>query len=1489
MMIDAGSMDAAGIYGEVPDGIAVIGLAGRFPGASDVRGFWRNLCAGVESITRFKPDDLEDAFSAAQRADPAYVAARPVLNGIEMFDAGFFGMHPREAALTDPQHRVFLECCWEAFEDAGHDPAGTNTGVFSGCSMPTYFLRHVCADRPSMEAFVSGYQVDSYQHLLGALGDVLATRVSYKLDLRGPSMTVQTACSTSLVAVAQACQSLLLEQCDMALAGGVSITVPQQRGYRHTEGGMVSHDGHCRPFDADASGTVFGSGCGVVLLKRLADALRDGDRIYALVKGAALNNDGSGKAGFTAPSIDAQAAVIATAHAIAGIEADSISYVECHGTATPLGDPIELAGLSKAFRETTDATRFCAIGSVKGNVGHLDAAAGVTGLIKTVLALHEGVIPPTMHFRSPNPRLGLDGSPFFVADRLLPWTAAATPRRAGVSAFGVGGTNAHVVLEAAPAVPPANPRDQQPHLLVLSARSKAALAQARAALAERLAENDLPSLADVAHSLRRGRRGFTHRCAVVAGDRDDAISQLAGPVQLTGIAGEPPPVLFLFPGQGSQYVGMGSDLYRDQSVFRATMDRCAAILQPLIGLNLTDALYGPAASADALGQTALAQPAIFAVSYALAQLWMSRGIRPAAMIGHSVGEFVAATLAGVFRLEDALAVVATRGQLMQALPRGVMLSVRMPEADLRPLLPKGVELAAINGPAACVASGPQPAVEALEQALATRGTLSRRLAASHAFHSAMMDPILAPLAKTLAATALSAPEIPYVSCVTGDWINAEQARSPEYWARHCRAPVRFADGLATLLAAQPAPPALLEIGGGATLATLARIATPVAATAAIVASLPDAARDISDHATMAAALGRLWVVGVATDWSAVNREALGRQVSLPSYPFERTRHWIDAPHLNRIEASPILSGPPQMSVPLQQVPSSATLERHAVTQFRAAEIRAAIIDIMHGLSGDDIAAAGDATTFLDLGFDSLLLSQAAQELQGRFGIRLGLRQMLADQSSVAALTHYIAAALPHPAAADAGDTAPSVPALEATPPVTASQGIPASASGPVEALLQAQLQAMQQLMTSQLDALCRMGQPSATAPLAPTSTSNLAIPAPPAEMVTPQATVELAHRFTRFSATPRPSAELASDQRRFIDALITRQIARTPRSKALTQADRAVLADPRAAAGFRAEWKELVYPIVCDRSEGARLWDIDGNEYIDLVNGFGATMFGHNPAFVREAVSAQLLAGFPIGPQTELAGQVAALIANLTGHQRVTFCCTGSEAVMGALRLARAVTGRKRVAAFAGAYHGGFDEVLSRGVRIDGVPRALPAAAGVTPEAVANLVLLEYGDPGSLDWIRTNADDLAAVLVEPVQSRHPALQPRAFLQELRAITQSSGSALIFDELVTGFRLHPGGAQALFGVRADLATYGKVLGGGMPIGVLTGSPKFMDTLDGGFWQYGDASVPEAAVTVFAGTFVRHPLALAAAHAVLNPSEGGRTCPAGASGRHRSRSS
>jgi len=1406
--------------------VAIVGLSGRFPGAPDAAAFWRNLCAGVESIRRFDDAQLEDAFDEATRRSSDFVKARSVLDDVDRFDAGFFGMHAREAELTDPQHRILLECCWEALEDAGYDPGryDGSIGVYAGSSISSYFLRNVLADRATIDRFTSNYQVDDFPMLVGSGHDFLATRIAYKLDLRGPAITVASACSTSLTAVVQAAGALLLGQADMMLAGAVSVTLPQRRGYVHQDGGMVSSDGHCRTFDAKADGTVFGDGAGVVVLKRLEDALADNDSIYAVIRGFGINNDGSRKVGFSAPSTEGQAAAITAAHAMARFDAASVEYVECHGTATPLGDPIELTALAKAFRAGGAATGTCAIGSVKSNVGHLDAAAGMSGLIKTALAIRHGRIPPSLHFEAPNPQLNLASSPFFVNTELAYWRAEGT-RRAGVSAFGVGGTNVHLALEAPPARTVHTPL-ARPELLVVSGRTPAALAAACDRLAAHLASSDEPALANAAFTLQTGRRAFPYRRTVVAASPLEAAAELRQLAQTENPprkAADEVAVAFMFPGQGAQYVNMGRGLYDDVPLFRETIDRCAEILTPLIGRDIRGIVYpvtGGAESSAALTATAAAQPAIFSVAYALARTWMSWGVMPQTFIGHSVGEFVAATLAGVFGLEDALAIVAERGRLIQSLRPGAMLAVRLDGARLAELMPASLSVAALNSPTLSVVSGTFEAVAEFERTLAANDVTSRRLETSHAFHSSMMDPILDPLAAKLAAVELSAPSQPYVSCVTGTWITDDEATSPAYWAEHCRRPVRFADGISALLSA--GIDALVEVGPGSTLGTLARQGAAKDAACEIVASLPGAARERTDREQMLASVGRLWAVGVQPAWQHLNGDSASQRVSLPSYPFERSRFWIDA---MASEPAPETSAPPLVAL---STGGSTPSDAHPAVAETPRRAHAAIVALLEELSGETVAPADPRATFLELGFDSLFLGRFVQQLNARCGCSLTFRQLLSDIPSIAALAERIADRFPVEASAVA-----EKPAAEPE-------------AGTLEGVVRAQIDAMQRLMREQIDALsklARTGPALASAPITEPSAVRLDSFGP---------------------AAVAANAEITPAQAAHIAALVAESTARTPRSKASTQGSRAVLADPRVAAGFRSEWKEMVYPIVSERAQGSRIWDIDGNEYIDLLNGFGQTAFGHSPDFVVRAVSEQLAKGFAIGPQTALAGEAAALFCELTGNERVTFCNTGSEAVMAALRVARTVTGRNRFVTFSGDYHGQFDEVLVKGTSSG---RALPVAAGIPAQSVSNAIVLPYGADASLEWIRQNAGELAAVLVEPVQSRHPALQPKEFLAELRSITAAAGTALIFDEVVTGFRTHPGGMQALFGIRADLATYGKVVGGGLPIGILAGTARFMDALDGGMWQYGDDSVPEVAPTFVAGTFVRHPLVMAAVVAVL----------------------
>lgn len=879
--------------------IAIVGLAGRFPGAPDVETFWLNIRDGVESVQHYTDTELrERGVPENLLTDPNYVKAGVPFDGVDLFDAALFGYTPRDAEQLDPQHRIFLECAWEALENAGYDPQRYrgSVGVYAGSGASLYLIRQLL---PHYDLENGGNVADLLGLLSGNLADALCTRIAYKLNLRGPAVTVQTACSTSLMAVHTACQALLGHECDMALAGGVSLNLLQNGGYRYQAGAIFSPDGHCRAFDARAAGTLLGSGAGIVVLKRLEDALRDGDTIHAVIKGSAANNDGSNKVGFTAPSVSGQAEVIQTAQALAEVPAATIGYIEAHGTGTTLGDPIEIAALIQAFQARGDSGIRCAIGSVKTNVGHLDAAAGVTGLIKAVMVLRHRILPASLNFDEPNPQIDFSSSPFYVNTRSKPWPASDIPRRAGVSSFGIGGTNVHLVLEEAPPVAGAVQHTERPQFLPLSARTPTALTSVISNLASHLKQYTEQAMEDVAYTLHRGRRRFAHRAVALANNREDAIQTLTQQDPATFFCGEVlseyPTVAFLFPGQGAQHANMGRALYEREATFQETIDYCCERLRPNLGLDLRELLFPEARNerevTARLAQTAITQPALFVVEYALAQWWIQQGIQPDAMLGHSIGEYVAACVAGVFTLDDALTVVAERGRLLQATAPGAMLAVSLHEVELQSRLPEGCDIAAVNATDLCVIAGSPEAIDRAEQDMACQDAAVQRLHVTRAFHSALVEPMLDKFRALLSRIELSQPKIPFVSNLSGRWITAEEARSPEYWVRHVRGAVRFADGLDELLS--KADRVLLEVGPGEILSTLAR-RHPQVATRQVFASQCHPQRASYNTDQPVRCLAQLWVAGV--DVNTAFQRANGRRVPLPTYPFERQSYWVDPPN-----------------------------------------------------------------------------------------------------------------------------------------------------------------------------------------------------------------------------------------------------------------------------------------------------------------------------------------------------------------------------------------------------------------------------------------------------------------------------------------------------------------------------------------------------------------------------------------------------------------
>jgi amino acid adenylation domain-containing protein len=1016
--------------------IAIVGMSGRFPGASNPEQLWRNLCNSVESISFFTPEELGPGIDEELRNDPNYIRARGLIEGADRFDPAFFGIGPLEARIMDPQQRVFLELCQEALENAGYDPTRFDgrIGVFAGSGDNHYYTSNVLAN-PELLALAGKLAVE-----IGNEKDYISLRVAYLLDLRGPAVSVHAGCSTALLAVDGACRSLLTGESDMALAGGIDILVPQKSGFLYQEGGVFAKDGHCRPFDADATGTMFCDGAGVVVLKRLSDAVAANDTIYSVIRGTGKNNNGSRPASFVAPSMEGQAEAIAIAQADANVPIESIRYIEAHGTGTPVGDPIELEALCRVFERKTDKKQFCYVGSIKGNIGHPTNAAGIVGLIKAALVLHHEAIPPTLHFKTPNPRIDLGGSPFMIADRLIPFPRGKEARRAAVSSFGFGGTNVHTILEEAPPAKPSGAtRPRQ--LLLLSAKSEAALTDYSKSMQEYLATASADSFADIAYTFQTGRRQFAHRRFVVAADPAEAQKLLEHPNPLRcgsrRCERRNPPVVFLFGGQGTQYVNMGLNLYRGEPLFRAVVDDCCETLKPHLGHDLRDLLFPPVgdekAAQTSLQNTLFTQPAIFVIEYALARLWQSLGVEPTLMVGHSVGEFVAATLAGVWDLEEVLRIVALRGKLMQSLPRGSMLAVNRSAESIAKILPATLQIASDNAPSLCVVSGPENIVNEFRTQLEAQDVICRQLHTSHAFHSAMMEPIIEPLRVAISKIKLHSPEKSFLSTVTGLPITVQEATDPNYWASHARARVEFTR--ATRYLRENGYDLFVECGPRSTMCALVRQQFSTEHPCTAIPSFGETAENNVEWETLLFAMGSLWKNGVNLSWNAFYSHEERRKIPLPTYPFQRDRYWIDpVPVQARANASSQfsanLSRRESESIASSSVLAVGVETAESVALSRRDRIASLLASLLAALSGREKSQISPTATFMEQGFDSLSLTQVAFTIRKEFRAKVSFSSLMNEFPNVDMLADHLDQSLPADMLTETRPAAPPAPKQE---------------------------------------------------------------------------------------------------------------------------------------------------------------------------------------------------------------------------------------------------------------------------------------------------------------------------------------------------------------------------------------------------------------------------------------------------------------------------
>ncbi|WP_105168225.1 hybrid non-ribosomal peptide synthetase/type I polyketide synthase [Pseudoalteromonas sp. T1lg23B] len=1423
--------------------IAVIGMACRYPQAEDLSAYWQLLVNKVDAISTPSAQRLSLCQQLQENRMGGY------LDEIDSFDAAMFALSPTEAKFIDPQHRILLEATYHAIEAAGYRPeelAGESVGVYVGISQNDYFLlsQQAQSENPYLGT--------------GTALSIAANRLSYTYNFTGPSIAIDTACSSSLVALHQAMQAIRAKEIPLALVSGVNLILSNEVTDACQSAQMLSADGHCKTFSQAANGYVRSEGVGSILIKPLAQALADKDPIYGVLKGSAVNQDGRSN-GLTAPNSGAQQKVINAALANAAVSGADIQYVETHGTGTELGDPIEVSALNKTYGALRTSQQPLILGSTKANIGHLESGAGIAGLIKALLCLQHKQIPGQRYVEQLNPHIAWDKMSLTVKSDLTDWPEhQGKAAMAAVSSFGFGGTNAHVICCEAPLQCTAAldiTQANKPYILPLSAKSETSLLQLIDRYAQRLSNASDEQFDALVHTLahRPFVKGF--RVGVYATSRSQLLANLEqGNHQAHKEPSNKPGQVFLFTGQGAQYYAMGKALYDTQPVFKEAIEQCDELLADKLGERLLDVLYTDD-TAELLHQTKWTQVAIFAIEYALCKLWISLGMIPDKLIGHSVGEYASACIAGVFSLPDAIKLITARAMLMEQLKAtGSMVSARCDESLAQELIKPYSEEAAISayhGESGVVFSGSDEAIKYICEQLAQRDIKYKALNTARAFHSPLMQPMLADFKAVAETIAYGLPRYEFISSVTGQ--PEQQALChPDYWVEQITKPVLFANTLTHLASVEHF--CVIEMGPKPVLSAIVQENLP-RANCEYISVLHSKGDGFERYA---AAIARAFELGIDVSWSEIYPSSDVIRQPLPSYPFAKSRFWVVGEPVN------------QSASQIDTQPQGSEQSRHdAISRF--------VLNTLSSLLSIPVSDIEVQQPLLEMGVDSLMIMQAVRTYEKEFSLEFSVRQFYEELSTVERLVDYIerhsdyqTAPAPLPASTDTptpaqnevrvsnGNTIGTVneqvltaickEQLQAAASVTSEQ-----ARLSVDAVSARQLQMLQGLVVTQ-------------APSAAAQSVNLTIAQ---SKVSNMVTTELTQKASVLPGfqSKQLSAQQGSEQsKRYQAELAKNYCDKTVSSKQLVAEHRVHLADCRASAGFRLSSKEMLYPVFAKRCEGARIWDIDDNEYIDITMDFGVNLFGHKPEFITQAMLTQIDSGMQLGLASPLACDVAKLISELTELERVTFCNSGTEAVMTAVRLARTHSKRDKIVQFNGAYHGHYDGTLAHPTPTgDDVE---PMCSGVRHGAIADNLVLDYGSEQALEIIRAQADSIAAVLVEPVQSRYPQLQPWEFLHQLRALTKELGIALIFDEMITGFRAHPGGVQALLGIQADMATYGKIVGGGMPIGVVAGSAQYLDCIDGGAWQYGDQSYPQVDTTFFAGTFCKHPLAMACAKAVLS---------------------